>query len=74
MRKLTMLAVVLVVVVTAAFAVVPALCANGGANSDSCDIVAMLRGTVRIVSSERCQQTPQPVGCPVLNAAGLTRK
>ena len=74
MRKLTIAAVVLAIVVAVVVSVIPALCANGGANGDSCDLVSVLRGSVRIINSDRCQQTLQPVNCPLLATAGLTRK
>jgi hypothetical protein len=74
MRKLTIAAVVLAIVVAAVVSVIPALCVNGGAHGNTCDLVSVLRGGVRIVNSDRCQQTPQPVDCSLLATAGLTRK
>ena len=73
MRKLTMLAVVLVLVVGVLAAVVPALC-HLGSDGGSCDVVSALRGGIRLANSERCQQTPRPVDCAVTGVAGLERK
>ena len=73
MRKLTMLAVVLVLVVGVLAAVVPALC-HLGSDGGSCDVVSALRGGIRLANSERCQQTPQPADCAVTGVAGLERK
>lgn len=73
MRKLTILVVVIALLTCAVVVVVPALCANGGANGNSCDAVAMLRGTVRIANGERCKQTPRPADCTVTEITGLSK-
>ena len=48
MRKLTILMVVIALLTCAVVVTVPALCANGGANGNSCDLVTLLRGTARV--------------------------
>ncbi len=73
MRKLTILMVVIALLTCAVVVTVPALCANGGANGNSCDLVTLLRGTVRIANGERCQQTPRPTDCMMTEIAGMSK-
>ncbi len=73
MRKLTILMVVIALVTCAVVVTVPALCANGGANGNSCDLVTLLRGTVRIANGERCKQTPRPADCMMTEIAGMSK-
>lgn len=78
MRKLTILAVVVtlicgVVIVTASW-VVPALCQQGNAGGDSCDVVTLLRGSIRAAKSEMCGGPNAPASCTATSVAGLDRK
>ena len=73
MRKLTIGLVIVAIIAAAIVSLVPALCANGGANSDTCDLTAVLRGSVRLVSAEVCRQTPATAGCQVASVAGLKK-
>ena len=73
MRKLTIGLVIVAIIAAAVVSLVPALCANGGANSNTCDLTAVLRGSVRLVSAEVCRQTPATAGCQVASVAGLKK-
>ena len=73
MRKLTIGLVIVAIIAAAIVSLVPALCANGGANSNTCDLTAVLRGSVRLVSAEVCRQTPVTAGCQVASVAGLKK-
>ncbi len=73
MRKLTILMVVIALLTCAVVVTAPALCANGGANGNSCDLVTLLRGTVRIANGERCKQTPRPADCMMTEIAGMSK-
>ena len=71
--KVELLMVVIALLACAVVVVVPALCPVGS-DGGSCDMVAALRGGIRLANSERCQQTPQPADCAVTGVAGLERK
>ena len=73
MRKLTILMVVIALLTCAVVVTVPALCANGGATGNSCDLVTLLRGTVRIANGERCKQIPRPTDCMMIEIAGMSK-
>ncbi|MBI5565382.1 MAG: hypothetical protein HY870_10815 [Chloroflexi bacterium] len=73
MRKLTIGLVVVAIIAAGVVSLVPALCANGGANGDTCDLTAVLRGTVRLANAEVCRQTPATAGCQVASVAGLKK-
>ena len=73
MRKLTILMVVIALLTCAVVVTVPALCANGGANGNSCDLVTLLRGAARIANGERCKQTPRPTDCMMAEIAGMSK-
>jgi hypothetical protein len=69
MRKLTILVVLLALVVALLALVIPPLCITGGGNLDSCDLVTLLRGGIRLINSAECR-SPSAV-CQVVQAAGL---
>ena len=73
MRKLTILAVVVALICGAVIVAVPALCQQGSDNG-SCDVVSMVRGSIRLANNEICQGQNAPVQCVVTNVAGLDQK
>lgn len=73
MRKLTILAVVITLICGAVIAMLPALCHQGG-DGGSCDVVSVVRGSVRIANHEICQGQNAPLQCAVTGVAGLDRK
>ncbi len=89
MRKLTILAVVVTLICGAVIVAVPALrlaghshtngagdmaCHQGSDGGGSCDVVSVVRGSVRLANHEICQGQNAPLQCAVTGVAGLDRK
>lgn len=75
MRKLLVLAMVGTVLFGLVVAALPAVCQQGSAGgSSSCDVVTVLRGGVRLTTSEVCKAAGAPLQCAVASTGGLTRK
>lgn len=75
MRKLMVLAMVATVLFGLVVAVLPAVCHQGSdGGSGSCDVVTVLRGSVRLAADEVCKAEGAPLQCAVVSTAGLTRK
>lgn len=73
MRKLMVLAMVGTVLFGLVVAALPAVC-HQGSDGGSCDVVSVLRGSVRLAASEVCKAEGAPLQCTVVSTAGLTRK